>query len=62
MEKSSFAKGWHVPMLDITYELNALEEITNTTFLNSLSDLIIDFMDCNAKLNQLAKEYAEKIK
>jgi DNA polymerase III delta prime subunit len=62
MEKSYYAKGWHVPQLTITYLINNLDDISSPDFLNTFSDLIIDFMDCNTKLNQLIKDYAEKIK
>lgn len=62
MKQSYITKGWHVPQLTISSVLDNLDDISSPRFLNNFSDLIIDFMDCNAKLNQLIKDYAEKIK
>lgn len=61
MEKSGYAKGWHVPHLTLLYSFSNLEEIKNPALLEEVADIITEFMDCNAKLHALANAYAEKV-
>jgi hypothetical protein len=61
MDKSGYAKGWHVPQLTMLYPFQNLEEIKNPVILEEIADLITEFMDCNAKLLELSKAYNEKI-
>ena len=54
---SGTAKGWHVPHITILFSIDSVEDINNAQIMTNLADLITEWMDCNAELNDIAAAY-----
>jgi hypothetical protein len=61
MDKSGFAKGWHVPHLTLFYSLRSLDDIRDPATLSEVADITSEFMNCNGLLKDLAAAYNQKL-
>lgn len=61
MDKAGFAKGYHVPLITLQLSFPDVGKIIEMQSLLATSEIILDFIDQNIKLDELISQYSEKV-